>query len=86
MILNHKKALDFIYADPRYFKQLSISKIEDVDRLVVNELNIYLGLRKNRVGITGTNYRPIDNIHQIRQSVEHLVEIINKPKNSLKNF
>ncbi|MDR2616525.1 MAG: Fic family protein [Endomicrobium sp.] len=83
MILNHKKALDFVYTDPAYFKKLSISKIEELHRLLVSGLNVNFGLRKNRAGITGTNYRPIDNIHQIRQSVEQLVKVINRTENPL---
>jgi hypothetical protein len=58
MILNHKKAFDFVYTDPKYFKKLSISEIEEIHGLIVNGLDVYFGLRKNRVGITGTNYRP----------------------------
>ncbi len=41
------------------------------------------GLRKTPVGIVGTNYRPLDNQHQIKEAVEKLVKIINKLKNPI---
>jgi hypothetical protein len=82
MILNHKKALDFIYSKTSYFKKMSLYKIEELHHLLVDNLNVSFGLRKNRVGITGTNYRPLDNVHQIRQAVEQLVNVINKVSNA----
>ncbi|MDR2437240.1 MAG: hypothetical protein LBD17_04140 [Endomicrobium sp.] len=82
MILNHKKAFDFIYSKTSYFKKISLYKIEELHRLLVDNLNVSFGLRKNRVGITGTNYRPLDNVHQIRQAVEQLVNVINKVSNA----
>ena len=83
MILNHKRALDFIYSDAAYFKKITISKIEDIHRLLIGGLGVSFGLRKNKVGITGTNYRPLDNVHQIREAVEKLIEIINQTKNPI---
>ena len=83
MILNHKHALDFIYSDSSYFKKISISKIEDIHRLLIDGLGVSFGLRKNKVGITGTNYRPLDNIHQIREAAEKLVELINQIDNPI---
>ncbi|MDR3257081.1 MAG: Fic family protein [Endomicrobium sp.] len=83
MILNHKKALDFIYEKPEYFKKLNLAKIEDIHRMLITGLDVSFGLRKSRVGITGTNYHPLDNIHQIKDSMESLIGVINKTKNPL---
>ena len=60
MLLNHKDALDFIVANPDYLEHLTISRIEDIHSLLVKELGVDLNIRTRRVGITGTNYRPID--------------------------
>ena len=81
MILNHKTALDFIFADPYYFKTLSIQKIEELHRLLVIDLNVNVGVRKNRVGITGTKYHPLKTEFQIREELFNLVAEINKREN-----
>ena len=78
MILNHKKALDYILRSREKFKNLSLRDIEDVHRLLVNGLNVNLGLRSRAVGITGTAYRPLDNKHQIAEATEKATAEINK--------
>ncbi|GHV74295.1 hypothetical protein AGMMS49940_15970 [Spirochaetia bacterium] len=77
MILNHKTALDYIYQRPDFWKKAGVSKIEDIHRLLVTGLNVSFGIRKNRVGITGTKYRPLENSFQIKEALEELVQRIN---------
>lgn len=77
MILNHKKALDYILKSPERFKTLSLRAIEDVHRLLVEGLNVNFGIRSRAVGIIGTAYRPLDNKHQIREALEKMVLVIN---------
>ncbi|MBR4836846.1 MAG: Fic family protein [Bacteroidales bacterium] len=81
MLLNHKDALDFILDNPDYFKQLNIRRIEDIHSLLVKELDVDKGIRKRRVGITGTNYRPLDNEFQIREALEDSCKLINAKEN-----
>lgn len=83
MILNHKKALDFILQNKDYFQILSIKKIEELHHILVNNLGISKGFRKYPVGILGTNYKPLDNQHQIHDAIEKLIEIINLNNNIL---
>lgn len=78
MILNHKKALDYILKDKEKFKEISLRDVEDVHRLIVGDLNVEFGLRSKPVGVTGTNYRPLDNIHQIKEAIEKVSGEINK--------
>lgn len=78
MILNHKKALDYILRSREKFKKLSLRDIEDVHRLLVDGLNVNFGLRSRAVGIIGTAYRPLDNKHQITEAVEKATAEINK--------
>lgn len=78
MILNHKKALDYIFKNKEKFKKISLRDIEDVHRLLAQDLNVEFGLRSKSVGITGTNYRPLDNIHQIKEAVLMMSEETNK--------
>ena len=77
MLLNHKDALDFVLEDPDYLQELSVRRIEELHALLVKELEVDKGIRKRRVGITGTNYRPLDNEHQIREALEDTCRLIN---------
>jgi Fic family protein len=77
MILNHKKTLDFILETPDRFSELSIQKIEEIHRLLAVDLDIKPGIRKNRVGITGTRYKPLKLEFQIRQELFKLVNAVN---------
>ena len=77
MLLNHKYALDFILDCPDYLKELSVRRIEDIHSILTKELAVGSGIRKRRVGITGTNYRPLDNEFQIREALEETCRLIN---------
>ena len=77
MLLNHKDALDFILDCPDYLKVLSIRRLEDLHGILTKELAVGNGIRKRRVGITGTNYRPLDNEFQIREALEDTCQLIN---------
>lgn len=83
MILNHKAALDFIFANPDLFQHITVAKIEHIHKLLTAGLEISGGVRQRRVGITGTNYRPIDNKQQIMEALERLVKLINELKHPL---
>lgn len=77
MILNHKAALDYIFSRTGDFKEISLRKVENIHSLLVKDLGVSGGLRKNIVGITGTKYRPLDNEHQIKEAMEKAVKAIN---------
>jgi len=81
MILNHKKALDFIFAETEYFEELTIVKLQELHSLLMDGLVANSGMRTGRVGITGTNYRPLDVPLQIKEAVLKLIEVINGCKN-----
>jgi Fic family protein len=81
MILNHKKALDYVFSSKKTFKKITLREIENIHRLLVEDLGVSYGLRKRIVGITGTSYRPMDNQYQIREAMEKMIASINKMKN-----
>ncbi len=81
MLLNHKDALDFIIDNPDYLYPLSVSKIEDIHSILVKELAVERNLRKRRVGISGTNYRPLDNEFQISEALGYTCDLIHKKEN-----
>lgn len=81
MLLNHKDALRFILDNPDYLQELTVSHIEDIHTLLTKDLSVDKGIRHRRVGITGTNYRPLDNEFQIREAMRDTCELINMKPN-----
>lgn len=81
MLLNHKDALDFIVANPDYMEHLTISRIEDIHSLLIKDMGVDRNIRTRRVGITGTNYRPIDNEFQIREALQQTCDLVNSRTN-----
>lgn len=77
MILNHKFAFEEILKNKNDFKTVSVSRISQLHNVLVKNLGISFGLRKNAVGITGTVYRPLDNEFQVREVFEHVITKIN---------
>ena len=81
MLLNHKDALDFILENPDYLIPLSLSKIEDIHKILIKELGVDKNLRKRKVGILGTNYVPLDNEFQIKEAIISMCDLINTKEN-----
>ena len=78
MLLNHKDALDFIIEHKDYLSPLTVSKIEDIHSILIKELAIEKNLRKRRVGISGTNYKHLDNEFQILEALKKACDVINR--------
>jgi len=81
MLLNHKDAIDFVVANSDYFLSLTIAKIEELHSILIKELGVDRNIRTRRVGITGTNYRPLDNEFQIREALQQTFDLINSREN-----
>jgi Fic family protein len=77
MLLNHKLALEFIIANPSYYKNLNLRNILELHALLVDKLGINNQIRKGIVGIVGTNYRPLENEFQVREALEKACSLIN---------
>lgn len=82
MLLNHKDALDFLLENPDYLHPMSVAKIEDIHSMLTKELPVERNLRRRRVGISGTNYRPLDNEFQIAEALRSACEVINAKGNA----
>ncbi len=78
MLLNHKEALDYITENPHYLQPLTIAKIENIHGILIQDLDVDRNIRTRRVGITGTNYRPLDNEFQIREALDGVCELVNR--------
>ncbi len=78
MILNHKSAFKFIKENIGQFKEFKLSTTEEIHKILVKDLNVNIGLRSKAVGVTGSIYRPLDNIHQIGDAMESLCRLVNR--------
>lgn len=76
MLINHKRAIEYIHENALMFEALSLRNIEDVHAILIEGLGVTRGLRKNIVGITGTVYRPLDNEFQVREAMEQMIKTI----------
>lgn len=77
MLLNHKEAIDFIVENPMYLNPLSVSSIEDIHSILIKDLGVEKNIRKRRVGISGTNYTPLDNEYQIKEALQQMCQLVN---------
>jgi Fic family protein len=78
MILNHKEAFMLAYENKKEFRVLTRANLEQLHGIVVKDLSVGMGLRQKPVGVTGSKYRPLDNIHQIKEAVEALAAAISR--------
>ncbi|NNF33805.1 MAG: cell filamentation protein Fic [Saprospiraceae bacterium] len=81
MLLNHKEALDFITENPDYLDPVEIRSIEDIHSILIKDLGVDRNIRTRGIGITGTNYRPLDNEYQIRETLQHMCNLVNSNSN-----
>ena len=77
MLLNHKEALKAIVERPDWFKTISLARIEDVHSVLIEGLGVERNLRHIRVGISGTNYRPLEVEAQIREAIDDMCSLVN---------
>lgn len=79
MILNHKNAIAFIIENKDLFSgKIKFSTLEELHKIIGNNLGIDNGIRKKLVKITASNYEPIANPHQLREYANRSLDIINK--------
>lgn len=79
MILNHKKAFSYILECKKVGKSIvSFLELQNIHRLLVEELGVTHGLRKSAVGITGTSYLPLSNSAQIEEETRKLIQVLAK--------
>lgn len=77
MLLNHKKAIDFLLTQPDYGAKLSLKHIEELHGPLIMGLGTNRNILKRRVVITGNNYNPLDNEFEIREALEKTHKLFN---------
>lgn len=78
MILNHKKAFNYILSTKEKYKKPNVRLIEDIHRLMIDGLDVSFGLRSKAVGVTGTKYMPLSVPTQIHEALTDLCNAIEK--------
>lgn len=77
MLLNHKDALDFIIKESDYIDPLSIITVENIHSILIKGLGVDKNIRKRKVAISGTNYKPLDNEYQIKEVLQDMCDLVN---------
>ena len=80
MILNHKEAFHYIHEYATQFTSLTKRNLEELHAMVVKDLSVGLGVRKKPVGVIGSKYQPLDNVHQITEAVIALSDATTRMK------
>jgi len=78
MILNHKDAFNEAIQNRERFIKLRSADVEYIHYVLTKKLNIAKNIRKESVGITGTEYHPLDNEAQIKEALQNMVDLVNK--------
>ncbi len=81
MLINHKKALGFVFENKDLFNKINRAKIEQLHKIITEDLGITNNLRKSLVGITGTKFKPLDNQFQIIEAINKFCDLINETQN-----
>lgn len=81
MLLNHQKCIKLLLEEVKERVDLTVSFIERIHEILIKELGARKNIRSRIVGITGTNYKPLDNSYQIREALEKASDIINSKEN-----
>ncbi|MDA3839973.1 MAG: Fic family protein [Patescibacteria group bacterium] len=81
MILNHKEAIE--YVSKNKIKKINPDRIIDLHEVIIKDMDVVKGLRKNPVGITGTVYRPLEDKNKIREALNKICDLVNSKENIL---
>jgi fido (protein-threonine AMPylation protein) len=77
MILDHKRAFEYVWQHQGDFRQLKRSQVEEVHALLTKDLSVPGGLRASGVGITGTAYVPPASRVEIASHLDGILRAIN---------
>lgn len=82
MILNHKNAIGFIVEHPELFADtISFATVEELHKIIGDNLGIAKGARKRPVKISASNYLPLASPHQLRENADIILGAISKITN-----
>lgn len=78
MILNHKRAIDFIIENPEQFNyHISFAAVKELHKIIGYNLGISGGVRNRLERISVSNYVPLSNPHQLREAADTVLSAVN---------
>ncbi len=81
MILNHKDAISFIVENRELFTEhIEFKALEELHKIIGNNLGIDSGVRNKVVRISASNYRPISGQQQLREQSDKILSVISRSK------
>ena len=60
---------------------MKVSAIKDIHGILIKDLGIHRNKRNHRVGVTGTNYVPLDNDQQIKDTMIQMCNFVYSKQN-----
>lgn len=78
MVRNHKTAFEYIRDNLSAFIEFNITTMITLHDILMQDLDVSKGLRTHGVGISGTNYTPLDNKYQIEDALDKLSNKLSK--------
>lgn len=78
MIINHKKAFQYVLKNSDIQKAMKTSMIEDIHSILTKDLGVNPRLRDRFVGITGSLYAPLSVPTQIKEALDSLSIAVDK--------
>jgi Fic family protein len=79
MILNHKDAIAFIVENSELFSgKINFATVEGLHKIIGRNLGIATRVRKRLVKISASNYNPLANPPQLRESANMILKVINR--------
>ncbi|KKP68186.1 MAG: Fic family protein [Candidatus Roizmanbacteria bacterium GW2011_GWA2_35_19] len=83
MILNHKRAIEYILLHRNIFKKITLSQIINLHAILTKGLEVTSGIRNNPVAISGSNYLPLSSKKEIENSLNKFIKAVNSNRNPL---
>ena len=82
MILNHKDAISFIVENSELFtSSIAFRTLEELHRIIGRNLGIENGVRKKVVRISASNYEPLSDPRQLRETADTVLSVISRVTN-----
>jgi Fic family protein len=78
MILNHRNAMKRVLAHPENWEEISAAETVVLHGILTEGLNIASGIREQGVGLTGTNYRPLQTQGELLASLDRALSAVNR--------
>jgi Fic family protein len=80
MSQNVQKAFDYILELKKLSREIQVSEIEKIHQILIADLDVSTGIRSAGVGISGSDYVPLEIKTQIIEQLEKLVQVIHGKK------